>query len=116
MKSWLSLLDRPLGVLPGSQLLPSCLSSLSGPEPSGLYPDVLGVLVSLGQVSAPRHTVFSLQETWAAVVVGGGRSSPLAKKEGLWLPARTFCPTRAKKFQKKHCSVQPGRGGRGLPF
>lgn len=115
MKSWLSLLEGPLRVLPASQLLPSCLSSLGDPEPSGLYP-CLVVLVSLGQVSAPRHTVFSLQETWEPVVVGGGRSGPLAKKEGLWLPARTFCPMRAKKFQKKHRSVQPGRGGRGLPL
>lgn len=113
MKGWLSLLEGPLRVLPASQLLPSCLSSLGDPEPSGLYP----CLVVLGQVSAPRHTVFSLKRHGRqSVVVGGGRSSPLAKKEGLWLPARTFCPMRAKKFQKKHRRVQPGRGGRGLPL
>lgn len=66
-------------------------------------------------LSSQTHCVF-FKETWEAVVVGGGRSSPLAKKEGLWLPARTFCPMRAKKFQKKHRRVQPGRGGRGLPL
>lgn len=92
MKGWLSFLEGPLRVLPASQLLLSCLSSLGDAEPSGLYP-CLVVLVSLSQVSAPRHTVFSLKRHGRqSVVVGGGRSSPLAKKEGLWLPARTFCP------------------------
>lgn len=92
---------------------PLCLSSLSGPEPSGLCPDVLGAGELGSGLGAQAHHVFFTRDMGGS---GSGRSSPLAKKEGLWLPARTFCPMRAKKFQKKHHSVQPGRGGRGLPL